>query len=329
VVLVEWRRADGAVGWGECPTLSTAGYSDETTDVAWTALSDGLAAAALAAAALGVDLHEGAPASTTSPMAAGALADAALDARLRSEGRSLVDELGGVPRALPMCRVAGVGTIDESAVHLAPGEVLRKFKVTPATIERLVEVRRRHPDLPMAADANGSFASADDLPPWLDDVCLVYLEQPCPAGDLAAHARIRGRFATPIALDESLGGVPALERAVDAGALDVVSVKPARMGGVLAGLEALRLAARAGLDAFVGGMLETGVGRATAAALAAHPAATLATDLGPSSRYFERDVTEPVVATADGLVVPDRVGCGREPEPDLLRAATVDRVEIR
>ena len=40
VVLVEWTRPDGSCGWGECPTLSTFGYSDEITDTAWGFLRD-------------------------------------------------------------------------------------------------------------------------------------------------------------------------------------------------------------------------------------------------------------------------------------------------
>ena len=60
---------------------------------------------------------------------------------------------------------------------------------------------------------------------------------------------------------------------------------------------------------FVGGMLETGVGRAGAVALAALDACTWPTDLGPSDWYFEADLTEPIVAGDDGrLAVPRRAG---------------------
>ena len=34
VILVEWTRADGVSGWGECPTLSDPGYVTGTTEQA-------------------------------------------------------------------------------------------------------------------------------------------------------------------------------------------------------------------------------------------------------------------------------------------------------
>ncbi len=336
VVLVEWQRADGVVGWGECPTLSIPGYSDETTDVAWSALVDRLAPAALAERPT-----LGEPAC---PMASGALRDAALDASLRAAGRSLLDEVrhpelspvagheraGGDSsrRELPMCRVVGLDA-PAAAWELGPGEVLLKAKVSPGTVGRLREVRDAHPGLALAADANGSFAGPEDVPPWLDDVGLVYLEQPFPATALDAHAAWRATHATPVALDESLRDLANLRRAIGSGALDVVSVKPARLGGVRAAVAALELAAASGLDAFVGGMVELGVGRATAAAVGGHPAVTLPTDLGPSDRYVERDVVAPIVATAEGLLVPDGPGCGRTPDPERLAEVTTDRVELR
>ncbi len=318
VVLVEWRAHDGVIGWGECPTLPDASYSGESTDDAWAALAGGLASAALGGAV---------PDAPDNPMAAGALRDAGLDAALRSQGRSLVEHAGGSRRPLPMCRVAGIGD-GGAELELGPGEALRKFKVTPETVGRLAEIRELHPSLPMAADANGSFPDAAALPDWLDDVALVYLEQPFPADDLAAHVALRAGSRTPVALDESLRDVAAIRRVIEAGAADVLSVKPARLGGAQAAIEALDLALASGTAAFVGGMLETGVGRATAAAVATHPGATLPTDLGPSARYFARDVVEPVLASDRGLLVREGPGIGVAPDPVMLHDITVERVEL-
>jgi O-succinylbenzoate synthase len=324
VALVEWRHADGAVGWGECPTLPHRGYSGETTDDAWAALTGGLAHEVVRGTPIG---------ETRSPMAVGALRDAALDADLRARGRSLVEALGGIRRPLPMCRVSGLPAPGDAAgavgtIELGRGEALRKFKVTPETLPGLRLVRERHPELPMAADANGSFLGVDAVPPWLDDLGLAYLEQPLAAGDLEGHAELRRRFRTPVALDEGLTDVDALQRALQLGAVDVVSVKPARLGGVRAAAELLELAASSGLGAFVGGMLETGVGRASSAAVATHPAATLPTDLGPSERYFAHDLTQPVLAGPDGLLVPEGPGSGVSPEQLTLEENTVERVEV-
>ena len=84
------------------------------------------------------------------------------------------------------------------------------------------------------------------------------------------------------------------------------------------------------MPCFVGGMLELGVGRATAAAVAALAACSLPTDLGPSARYVADDVTDPVLTDGDGrLVVPAGPGLGVEVRADRLAAVTLDCVELR
>ena len=53
----------------------------------------------------------------------------------------------------------------------------------------------RSPDLPLAADANGSLAGVEpaELARWLDPLQLRYVEQPYPADDLASPAELRRR----------------------------------------------------------------------------------------------------------------------------------------
>ncbi|MFI5044421.1 MAG: hypothetical protein ACHQDC_06480, partial [Acidimicrobiales bacterium] len=87
-----------------------------------------------------------------------------------------------------------------------------------------------------------------------------------------------------------------------------------------------RLCAGSGLDAYVGGIFDLGIGPATACAVASLSHCPLPTDLGPSDRYFEVDVCEPIVVDAGGdLVVPDGPGGGRIPDEGVLaRFATAD-----
>ena len=325
VVLVEWRRGDGVVGWGECPTVDQPGYSTETTEAAWRGLRDDLAPAALAGRS---------PRWGGLLAAAGALADARLDAALRSLDRSLLTELGGVARPLERSVVlADLGAAPDALAQraldaVAAGAALVKLKIAPgADVEPLGAVIAAVGAERVAADANGSYDDVDQLAA-VDELGLVYLEQPVAAGatwdELATVTR---SLRTPVALDESLTSPDAVRDAVRAGAAGVVSVKPARLGGVRAAATAVELARDAGVPAFVGGMLELGVGRAAAAAVAALPGCSLPTDLGSSDRYVERDVTEPVVVDDHGrLVLPDGPGCGRVPLPDVLDRCTVDTV---
>ena len=327
VVLVGWTRT-GVTGWGECPTLTSAGYTTETTDQAWQALVHELGPAALAGREASVAGVVAAPA---------ALADARLDAWLRRRGRSLVEHLGAQRRSVPRTAVladlaASPGQLaDRADAAVAAGARVVKVKIAPGHDELvLAEVAAALAGRAgVAADANGSYSDAVELA-GVDALGLVYLEQPFAASrPLEELVALQAALRTPVALDESLSDLASVRAAIQLGAVDVVSVKPARLGGVQAAASAVELAAAAGVAAFVGGMLELGIGRCTAAAVAALDGCTLPTDLGPSSAYVSADVCEPVVVDDDGdLVVPDGEGCGRVPDPARLVEAAVDVVRL-
>lgn len=312
VVLVAWTRPDGVTGWGECPTLSTFGYGEEITATAWAFLRD----------VVGPALAEGVlPFVEGAPMAMGAVLDARLDARLVAEGGRLVDHLGATGSPRPVSTVVGLDS------PLPEGDGPVKVKVTPRTVDRLRTLREEHPDRVIAIDANGSFGSCDEVPGWLADLDLLYLEQPLPPGDLSGHARLREELDIRVCLDESVCSPRDLARALAGGALDVLNVKPARVGGQEMARRLVAEAAAAGCGVLVGGMLETAVGRAGALAVAGVPGVDLPTDLGPSSRYFTADVGDPIELDESGrLPVPPGAGCGVVPDPLRLAEIATDRV---
>ena len=327
LVLVCVERADGATGWGECSALARPTYSAEHTAGSWLVLRDELAPAALAGHDAVVVGH---------PMAAAALAVARTDAALRSRGRRLVEYLGerhGRPAdAVASTAVLGRhrsvdGLLAEVQARCDEGAAMVKLKVSPrpADLEAAAAVRAAWPDLALAVDANGTLdrRSAGVL----DGLGLAYIEQPAPAEDLLASAALAARLDTPVALDESITGVAAMRLALAVGAGQIVNVKPARLGGVDQAAEVARVAVDAGWPAFVGGMLESGVGRAAAVALAALPLFSLPTDIGPSARYVVDDVTEPIVLDGEGrVIVPLGPGIGVTPRSDRLEETTIDRI---
>src|SRR5450755_1535497 len=93
---------------------------------------------------------------------------------------------------------------------------------------------------------------------------LEYAEQPC--ASLAELAELRARVDVPLAADESIrrAADPLAVRA--AGAVDIVVLKAAPLGGVAA---ALRVAAACGLPVVVSSAVESSVGLAAGVALAA------------------------------------------------------------
>jgi O-succinylbenzoate synthase len=216
---------------------------------------------------------------------------------------------------------------------LRSGATLVKLKVNEhtdiaaaAALVREVSRRVRGDEVDVAADANRSLPI--DRAEAIERADLTYIEEPLLSGvGLDALRKFRSQSSTPVALDESISDVAALELALQAGAVDRVSVKPARLGGT-ARTAALAMAAEAaGVGWFVGGMFELGVGRATALCLAAQSG--LPTDLGPNWRYVERDICAPVDSAPEGnLVVPQWAPLGVESLQLEDPAWIVDRVVL-
>lgn len=336
VVVVRLTDADGAVGWGECDALTRPTYTHEYARGAFAVLRDELGPAMLAAppeAAL--------PAfARFHPMARAALELARLDLELRSIGRSLGAHLGGGRPAL--ARTAVLGRRASTAELLAAldaaqagGATLVKLKLAGLDdVAALLAVRAARPDAALAADANGSLeatAPQQLIEAGLDRLGLVYLEQPYGPDALLETAALRRLGRTPIALDETITSLDAARLARAVGAVDILNVKPARLGGPLPAATLLSWAADRGLDAFCGGMVELGIGRAAAAAVASLPGCTLPTDLGPSAAYLAEgaELCTPVrVDGAGRLVVPDGAGLGVAVDVDRVEAAAVARAVL-
>jgi o-succinylbenzoate synthase len=326
----------GTWGWGECPTLSGSGYSTETTDVAWEVAVTRLLPEAVASASR----PDGdVPALGDAPMLSSALHAALTDLALRRDGATLAEVLGVAGATVARGVVLGdVEHADDARrqVHAAfeGGATLVKLKVTPDTDPDVVAAAvAAAPAGGVAIDANGSLGGAPHLLGVLDSLGLAYLEQPWSSVDGATSLPappVRPPV-TPVVVDEGAPTTEASVAAVCSGTASIVNVKPARLGGLAVALRCVAAVREVGGEVFVGGMLETGVGRAGAVALAAHVAAThpgpgpaLPTDLGPSSQYFTADLTEDVVLDDSGrLVVPGGPGIGVEPDDGRLEAASV------
>jgi O-succinylbenzoate synthase len=124
----------------------------------------------------------------------------------------------------------------------------------------------------------------------------------------------------PIAADESVRKADDPLRVARAGAADILVVKAQPLGGVH---RALRIVADAGLPAVVSSALDTSIGLAMGAALAASlPRLDYDCGLGTAA-LFTADVIDPALAPRDGMLPADRIA----PDPDRLDAlaASPDR----
>lgn len=129
---------------------------------------------------------------------------------------------------------------------------------------------------------------------------LEYVEQPCATVDELAELRRRIRYmGIPIAADESVRKAADPLAVAKAGAADIVIVKAQPLGGVHA---ARRIVAEAGLPAVVSSALDTSVGIAMGAHLAAAlPELEFDCGLGTVA-LFAQDVADEPLRPVDGSI---------------------------
>ena len=256
-------------------------------------------------------------------MAKAALEMAVLDAWLRRQERSLAGHLGAVRDRVPCGVSVGIAAspqamLEEIEGYLAKGYQRVKLKIEPGRDVAVVRaVRDALPDMPLSVDANAAYTLADvSLFEALDELGLVMIEQPLGHDDLVDHAKLQARLRTHICLDESIRHGHDAAAAIELGACRIINIKPGRVGGLLEAKRVHDIARERDVPVWIGGMLETGIGRATNVAMAALPGVTMPGDTSASERYFHRDVTAPFVVAPDGTMeVPtgpgDRRGAAR------------------
>jgi O-succinylbenzoate synthase len=337
VVLVHVETDDGR-GDGECDALAERGYTDEDADGAEATLAADLIP--LLMSYDGRDSEFGTVGEALArldvvaghPMAKAALEMALLDAELRVSGRSLAEAVGATRPAIPAGVTVGLGDVDSvvaaARAAVASGYRRVKLKIAPGRdTDPLTAVRRELPAVALVADANGSYDISDAehraALRAIDVLGLAALEQPLAATDLSGSARLVAELATPIILDESIGSTEALEAALAARACSGVSVKPARLGGILAAVRVHDRCRAAGVHLSIGGMLEGGLARAATIALGALDGFDLPGDLGGSDRYFRPDVTAAHELVDGELPVPRGPGLGVELDREVVRSVTV------
>lgn len=315
-------RADGHTGWGETSPLP--GWSVDGLDE-----TDGLVD--------GVDPLGGSSAWEATaarraamldrPSARAAVAGAALDLDARRAGRPLWRHLARWHPALDPA--TAVDTLAVNALVSAPtpdgveaevgaavaagfGTVKLKVGVaTPAVdVQRVTAARRVAPHAVLRLDANGAWdhATAVDVLHRLDPLGIALCEEPVAGID--EIARVAAVVGTPVAVDESLRRPDDLATLLGhAATIAGVIVKPQALGGPDLAVDLITGARAAGFDVVVTSMIDTAVGLAHAAHVAAACGLTTAHGLATAS-MLTVDVA-PGLRVVDGHIpMPDAPGLG-------------------
>jgi O-succinylbenzoate synthase len=328
-ILVSLTTDDGIVGWGECSAEIKPGYSSETMGTALHVLSEFLAPALLGTT---LDSATEVPsllsATRGHPMARHALEAAVWDALAKANDQSLAAAFsahlpgGHTPKGYATVGVSiGIkptveDTLEVIRKRLAQGYQRIKLKIKPGwDVELARGVRRELPDILLMLDANSAYTLADASHlQQLDAFNLLMLEQPLGYTDIYEHSKLQPQLQTPICLDESILSVDDARLALDLGACRIINLKPARVSGYTESLEIYKLCVEREVPLWIGGLLETGIGRAANLAFASLPGVTLPCDISATDRYFNPDITEPpfVLNPDSTLTVPAGLGIGVE-----------------
>ena len=134
---------------------------------------------------------------------------------------------------------------------------------------------------------------------------------------------------TPICLDESITSEQAAADAIKLGACKIINIKPGRVGGYLEARRIHDLCLKHDVPVWMGGMLETGIGRAGNVAMAAMPNFKLPGDTSASERYYHRDITEPFVLVDGRLNVLQGPGLGVNVDQPYLEEITTSVQLVR
>jgi O-succinylbenzoate synthase len=324
--------SNGLTGWGECVasqavTAEWAFYSYETVETAWHILKDFLAPALVGKTLNSVEpLVEIGERLRGHPMARAGLEAAIWDLLAQSEGLPLADYLrAGQNYSQPRRDRVNVGvsvgiqsSVDETvstvAGYIEQGYRRIKLKIEPGwDVDVARAVRREFPDIPLMLDANSAYSLKDaERLKQLDEFNLLMIEQPLAYDDIYEHAKLQAQLSTPICLDESIHTLKHAEWAYELEACRIINIKPGRVGGLYHGRAIHDLSLSRGKPVWIGGMMETGIGRAANVALASLPGVTLPGDISASNRYYRKDITEPpFVLNLDSTVsVPTAPGIG-------------------
>ncbi|PJF43884.1 MAG: o-succinylbenzoate synthase [Phototrophicales bacterium] len=192
-----------------------------------------------------------------------------------------------------------------------------KVKIWPGFDRIVLEaIRNQYPNIMLQADANTAYDpfSSEHIAALktLDELDLLLIEQPFAENRLLDHARFQAEhnLKTPICLDESIRDLNDVRQAIDLWRLFevserlVINVKPPRVGGYWESVRIATYCQAHQVPCWVGGMLETGLGKWMNISLAAHSAFNLPGDHLQPQPYYQQDIINPLpTLRTDGTVI--------------------------
>ncbi|WP_245291150.1 muconate/chloromuconate family cycloisomerase [Methylobacterium aquaticum] len=277
-VLVRLRLAGGAEGIGEAATLGGPRWSEESVEAIKANIDAYLGPAIQGMRA---DLFEEAGrrmdlAAKRNNAAKGAVETALFDAVGKALGVPASTLLGGAVRdRIPVLWTLASGDVGqeiEEAREKLHRRLHRTFKVKIGAaapevdldrMRRLVDALAGRAEFIVDANQAWDEAASARCLPVLRELGVRLVEQPVPAWNVPAMARLRQRpDVPPLLADESVFDAHDMLRVASAGAADAVSLKIVKHAGLLGTRKVAAVAEAAGIGLYGGCLLESSVGAA-------------------------------------------------------------------
>ena len=336
-LVVEVHNEDGTIGYGEGLAFEKPYYTEETVETMTHMLQDVLIPLVLKRSIE----HPTAVHALFAPVRRNMMAKAALETAIwdvyaQLEKQPLAALVGGTQQSIEVGVAIGLQQTEEQLVvaiqqALDEGYKRIKVKITPQhDIELLTMIRKHFPTIALMADANSAY-TLEDMPKLkaLDAFHLLMIEQPLAHDDIVDHAILQRELNTPICLDESICSLDDMKRAVSLGSCQIVNIKLARVGGFTEAMRIHDYCAQHGIGVWCGGMLEGGIARSHALALASLPNFIYAADIAAAHRYWSRDIVTPMMtAEAARIAVSEEAGRGYTVDKHYLEQITISKHTI-
>lgn len=248
------------------------------------------------------------------------------DLAARVAGIPLVQLLGGsAPSVVETDVTLAAGTVEELAAaakeRAAEGFSVLKAKVGTGTAEqdvaRVKAIREAvGPDVTIRLDANQGWTPREAVRAirGLEDADLgiELVEQPVRREDIEGLAWVSDRVELPILADEAVFSVHDLVAVIRHRAADLVNVKLAKCGGLLAAGTLLELARSEGLGTMVGCMMESEIGVGAAASLVSAYGTSVVSDLDAPWWFATSAVQGGMTLRDNQIHLPEVPGSGVE-----------------
>jgi len=333
VLLVRVATDDGVVGVGEGVVPGGPWWGGESVETMQVVVDR-----YLAPLAVGADLGR-LPALrermdrlvAANPFAKCALETALWDAWARTLGLPLHALLGGRCRdALPVTWAIGAAdpdvVVDEALAKVESGHASVKLKMgalePAADVARIEKIASSLAQVTsVRVDLNGAWdeLTATRLLPRLEQAGIDLVEQPTPAWDIEALARLCALLRIPVMADESLRSDHDALTLAARRAADVFSLKIGKSGGYLATRRIAAVAQAAGIACHGGTGIESSLGTlAGAQLLATLPAVTYGSELFGPLLMTDGLLAEPLDYRDGALHLPDGPGLGIDLDEDRV-----------